>query len=127
MALQRLVVGLFVIATVTAIRSHADYPFRRSSIAAVAYFACTLLYWWAYRWALYFTDPPGPNEPPFFEDGMIVEGFIYPVIYLLVYIPVVVAFTLVLAAAIVAVTNILVNCKSPTASTPLARHNPSEH
>ena len=90
-----------IVAGLAAIRFRDSRPCFCSVFAATLFFASSLVYWWAGIWIGYFIHRPRPNAQPYFEDGMIGEGIVYPLVYFVVYSPVVAAIALFVSAPIV--------------------------
>ena len=98
---------LVLVAAYAAFRFRGDRPYFRSSLAVTVFYAFSLAFWWTQLWAGYFLRRPLPNAAPYWEDGIVTEGFVYPVVFFVVYTPVVIAIALFVSAATVAILNCL--------------------
>jgi hypothetical protein len=65
-------------------RARRDHPVGYGAAAGAFGVALLILGFWALHWGGYFFHD-GPEE--YFEDGLVTEGFVFPVVYCLVYAP----------------------------------------
>ena len=78
-------------------------PYLAGAVAGFCFLALSIAYWWAQLWIGYFAIARGPQSQPYFEDGMIAEGLIYPFVYLAVYGPVAIAIALFASSMTIAI------------------------
>lgn len=100
------VVGITVIGT---IRFQRKRPVIQSVKLVAIFFACSILYWWVKLWAGYLVHEPSRGGPPYWEEGMIGEGIVFPFAYFVVYLPVVIAIALLVSFLITATLNLWKN------------------
>ena len=96
---------LALVAAYATMRFRGDRPHFQSIVAATGFFACSLAFWWAQLWAGYIFHHPHPDAPPYWEDGIIAEGIVYPLVYFTVYGPVAIAIALLVSATTIAILN----------------------
>jgi hypothetical protein len=89
--LARFVASLVLVACYSALSRRPNWDIRAPVASVLAYFAMSLICWWAAIWIGYFKHVPSQKLQPFFEDGLVVEGVLFPIGYFVVYSPIVAA------------------------------------
>ena len=103
---SRLVIAIVLVGAGCAIYFRRARPCRAAAIAGFTIFAVNLLVFWVQLWIGWRSH----DKPyPYFEDGLIEEGFIYPVVYCVIYGPMATAIA---AVAAVGTTGLLWLCSS---------------
>jgi hypothetical protein len=95
-SIRRFWVALVVISSGTSYLNRFSFPTYRAVLIAVLFFVAFYSIEWIKMWMEYFRQtqipPPPPPKgmigwPPYFEDGMIREGFVFPAIGFVILTP----------------------------------------
>ncbi len=105
-AIIRYIGIVVIVAACAALRFRHGRPYVLSIVSSVLFFFVSLVYWWVGLWIGYFADRPELHPPPYFEDGMMAVGIIYPFVYFGVYSPMIAAIALFVSVPTVALANL---------------------